>query len=159
MILDETWLPEIDFSRERIRKAASQIVPGVWVGDRIDAEMRWVLPNWTVIDVRESDTERDPAHVVRIPLLRKDTDYKAGAKALLEITEAIDRERAKGQEVLVHCWQGIERSPLSVAGWLVMSQGYTLYEAYRLLMQRRGVANRRNWLTKRARNTLEGTKR
>lgn len=154
-MIDSTWLPTYDaLPPMRMRHGPNEILPGVWLGDRIDAQAYWDDPKWQVIDVRESDTQRDPAHVIRIPLLRKDTDYKAGRRALEEISEAINRARAKDKLVLVHCWQGIERGPLSIVGWLVLSQGYTLDDAYRLLMRLRGVANRREWLTKNARKAL-----
>ena len=139
-------------------KPRTEIVPNVWVGDRIDACGLWNRPGWTVIDVREADTDGDPPSVIRIPLLRKDTDYNAGRKALNEIADAIDNALAKGDSVIVHCWQGLERSPLSVVGWLVLRQGYDLDEAYDLLRYKRGAWDRRNWLTRKAQRALGVTR-
>lgn len=144
-MIDSTWLPG-----RTMRGAPTEIVEGVWIGDRLDAQAAWNREGWTVIDVREADTEKDPKSVVRIPLLRKSTDYNAGVHALLEITEAIDKARARGNQVLVHCWQGLERSPLSVVCWLTISQGYAFDDAYTLVITRRDAWDRRDWLTKKA---------
>jgi rhodanese-related sulfurtransferase len=153
-VIDSTWLPTSLIEPWYRPQRRTEIVPGVWVGDRIDAKALWNREGWTVIDVRESDTEADPKGVVRIPLLRKDTDHNAGRKALWQIADAIDLARAKGDNVIVHCWQGLERSPLSIVGWLVLRQGYTLDDAYRLLIDKRGAWDRRTWLTKKARRAL-----
>lgn len=132
----------------------SQILPKLWVGNELAAQALWRRSDWTVIDVREADTEHNPPTVVAIPLLRQDTKGLAGRKALTEIADAIDAALKRGDNCLVHCWMGKERSPLSVVGWLVMRQGYSLSEAYDLLKRKRGAWDRRGWLTKGARKAL-----
>lgn len=60
------------------------------------------------------------------------------------ITEILE----KGEKLLVHCMGGVERSPLTIAYWLVKTGKYqTLSEAYAFLKGIRPVvANRQSWL-------------
>ena len=51
-MIDSTWLPGQTFPPVRMQKRPSEIVPGVWIGDRIDARAAWHNPAWAVIDVR-----------------------------------------------------------------------------------------------------------
>jgi rhodanese-related sulfurtransferase len=132
----------------------NEILPGVWLGDQYDARKLWGKPGWTIIDVRENDTDGDPPSVLRIPLIRPDSGWNAGLKALTEIADALDAAIAKGTPVLIHCWAGMERSPLALAVWLTMRCGFTLDDAYYLLQSRRNIFDRRAWLTKNARRTL-----
>lgn len=131
------------------RRPRDEIVTGVWVGDHHEAVKLHRRKGWTVIDVREMDTEKNPPSVVSIPVLAG----KRGAAslgALCRIADAIDEARARGDQVFVHCWMGVERSPLSIVGWLVLREGYTFEEAYDLVKYRRAVADRRKWLSKKA---------
>lgn len=136
-------------------KERTEIVPNVWLGNADDAMRLWRRPGWTIIDVREMDTELDPPSVIKIPLLRSRTHGNAGRKALGLIADAIDAGLKRGDQVLVHCWVGKERSPLAVAAWLVTSRGLTLDAAYAWIMEVRPVADCRSWLTRSARRALE----
>jgi len=53
--------------------------------------------------------------------------------------------------VLVHCWQGLERSPLTLVYWLMTRQDMTVAQAYAHVKQRRAVYDRRAWLRQRDR--------
>lgn len=127
----------------------SQVVPNVWVSGDTAAQALYRRPGWTVIDVREGLHTTPPA-VIRIPLKRAATQWRVGRKALCEVADAVDAGLARGDQVLVHCWMGKERSPLALVGWLCLSRAYSLDEAYNTLKRTRGAWDRRNWLTRKA---------
>ena len=55
--------------------------------------------------------------------------------------------RARGVPILVHCAQGIERSPLSVAWYASKYGGLTFDEAYAHVLKARPIAqDRRHWI-------------
>lgn len=93
---------------------------------------------------------------LHIPLLSKrpnsDTD-RSGAKVnqtnLDLIMEFIEEyfQADSGRPLLIHCKGGVERSPLSVASWLVKYHNWTLDRAYFNLKQLRPIVeDRREWL-------------
>lgn len=91
---------------------------------------------------------------LHVPLLSKrpysDTD-RTGAKVNEEnlklIHSIITDAYIAHEQILVHCRGGVERSPLTVATWLQSRRGFTLDEAYTLIMLRRPIVeDRRYWL-------------
>jgi protein-tyrosine phosphatase len=92
-----------------------------------------------------------------VPILDYEEEYglatlppRAQIHALDECCKIIDRyaEIKGGEPLLVHCWAGVERSPLTVAYWLVKSRHKAnLDEAYKYLKSIRPIVeDRRNWL-------------
>jgi protein-tyrosine phosphatase len=70
--------------------------------------------------------------------------YKIG-----DASNIIDQIVKSGQDILVHCQGGIERSPLVVAWYLTFKAKMfdTLFDAYLFLKMRRPVvSNRLSWL-------------
>lgn len=52
-----------------------------------------------------------------------------------------------GKRVVVHCFAGVERSPLVVAWWISRTQHLTIDEAYQRVMDARpGAQDRRHWV-------------
>ncbi|MGD0288434.1 MAG: dual specificity protein phosphatase [Candidatus Binataceae bacterium] len=116
---------------------ASEIIANLYVGDLQDAQkfhgmIISVLPDWL---------EAEPAHAVWMPFLKN-------GLATLESTAALtDHALRLGLRVLVHCEEGCERAPLTVAWFLHRRRAMTLEEAYALLKRQRPmVEDRRRWL-------------
>ena len=116
---------------------ASEIIPHLYVGDLQDAQkfdgmIISVLPDWL---------EAEPAHAVWMPFLKN-------GWATLESTAAlIDHALRLDLPVLVHCEEGCERAPLTVAWFLHRRRGMTLDEAYSLMKRQRPIIeDRRHWL-------------
>ena len=79
----------------------------------------------------EIEIDRDLSReftIVRYPL----PDHKKNQPPLIsDITNALDILSSfdSNNPILVHCFAGIERSPLICAGWLIRKFGYNIYEA------------------------------
>jgi protein-tyrosine phosphatase len=119
------------------QRGASEIVPHLYVGDlqgaqRFPGMIISVLPDWL---------EAEPAHAVWMPFLKN-------GWATLESTAAlIDHALRLDLRVLVHCEEGCERAPLTVAWFLHRRRGVTLDEAYALMQRQRPIIqDRRRWL-------------
>jgi len=116
---------------------ASEIIPQLYVGDLQDAQkfsgmIISVLPDWL---------EAEPAHAVWMPFL------KNGWETLESTAALIDHALRLGLHVLVHCEEGCERAPLTVAWFLHRRRGMTLDEAYTLMKRQRPIVeDRRRWL-------------
>lgn len=118
---------------------------GVSIGDQMDCP-KWpgarintmaphqlcVVPFCYPMEALELDVSRE----MRFPL------------ANLKRIAAKIEERAQDKiPVLVHCVQGIDRSPLSVAYWLHRHRGFSFDDAYALVLKARPQAiDRRNWI-------------
>ena len=116
---------------------ASEIIPRLYVGDLQDAQkfdgmIISVLPDWL---------EGEPAHAVWMPFLKN-------GWATLESTAAlIDHALRLDLPVLVHCEEGCERAPLTVAWFLHRRRAMTFEQAYALMKQQRPIVeDRRHWL-------------
>ena len=77
-------------------------------------------------------------------------DDKGGVDiAMLDaLADAIQRGLDAFETVLVHCWAGVERSPLVVAWYLCKHAGYkNLDEAYDFIQEKRQCVQRRTcWI-------------
>jgi hypothetical protein len=116
---------------------ASEITENLFVGDLQDAQKFGGM----IISVLPDRLEAEPAHAVWMPFLKN-------GLATLESTAAlIDYGLRLGMHVLVHCEEGCERAPLTVAWFLHRRRAMTLSEAYVLLKRQRPmVEDRRHWL-------------
>jgi hypothetical protein len=115
----------------------TEIIPNLYIGDLQDAAgFRGMI-----ISVLPERFDTEPAHAVLIPFL-------ANGRATLDTTAAlIDAALAIDLRVLVHCEEGCERAPLTVAWFLARRRGMTLDQAYDLLQSRRPIIrDRRRWL-------------
>lgn len=147
--LDYDWLSG-DTWQPLVSAPKTEILPRLWVGGLPASKALKASEGWTIICVREFNCKDEP-WAIHIPLLRQEVGNRAGRKSLDAIADEIELALAAGDNVLVHCWEGVERGPLSVVYFLVTRRGYTFEEAYDKLKDLRpGVADRRAWLTKRA---------
>lgn len=126
-----------------------------------------ILPNLYLSDVKaaaEFDGERICVHenyppykgcFHHIPILthRPNSKYdRTGAIASITSLNfaacMIDIQLGTGKKLLIHCWGGVERSPLTLAWWLVKNKKFeTLDEAYVFLKEKRPVvSDRQFWL-------------
>ena len=117
--------------------AESEIIPNLFVGDLQDAARF----DGMIISVLHDIPAIEPERAIQIPFL-------ANGRATLDTTAAlIDAALERGMRVLVHCEEGSERAPLTVAWFLSKRRGMTLEEAYTLLRSRRPIVrDRRKWL-------------
>jgi hypothetical protein len=115
----------------------SEIIPNLFLGDvqdagRFDGMIISVLPEAMAAEAKRT---------IRLPFL-------ANGRASLDTTSAlIDAGLRLGMPVLVHCEEGCERAPLTVAWFLRTRRAMTLDEAYALIKRRRPIVkDRRSWL-------------
>ncbi|HKV54913.1 MAG TPA: dual specificity protein phosphatase [Candidatus Binataceae bacterium] len=116
---------------------ATEIIPNLFVGDLQDAARF----DGMIISVLPEDMPGQVRRTIRIPFL-------GNGKATLDTTAAlIDAALARKMRVLVHCEEGCERAPLTVAWFLRTRRGMSLDDAYSLLITRRPIIkDRRKWL-------------
>jgi protein-tyrosine phosphatase len=116
---------------------ASEIIENLFVGDLQDAARFEGM----IISVLPERFEDEPPHAVMLPFLQN-------GRATLDSTAAlIDSALGLGMRVLVHCEEGCERAPLTVAWFLIRRRGMSLDDAYALLKRQRPIIeDRRRWL-------------
>ncbi len=146
------------------------IVHNIYLGSLIDAKHSWALKN-TLYVHEDPQVGYTPTH--HVPILETEIevpftvgDYFADEKAEGEIAtiqrkRLVDPKRLENahaildhyydgwKPLLIHCIGGVERSPLTLATWMV-SRGlyHELDEAYAYLKKQRPVVeDRRHWLT------------
>jgi protein-tyrosine phosphatase len=126
-----------------------QIIDGLWVGNRKDAQS---LPDprrsLCVLEVAKRGPTLPEQHW--IPILEGwPNDCRANREALDKAADLIHAELAHG-DFLVHCGIGVERSPLTVAWYLVKhhKEAYPdLNAAYAQIQSRRPIVqDRQKWL-------------
>lgn len=130
----------------------TEIIPGLFVGNRYAAEALGasVPAGWCCISVTEYDgvirkkneIPNEPAGAIHLPFMAN-----AGAtriRMLNTIAAQIDNELAAGRNVLVHCVQAHERSPLAIAWYLVRSKrAADLFAAYDQVRAKHPATERR----------------
>ena len=115
----------------------SEIIPNLFVGDLQDAQRF----DGMIINVLPDLIEGEPAHAIHMPFLARGLETLEGTAVL------IDDGLARGERVLVHCEEGCERAPLTVAWFLHRRRGMSLDEAYSLMKRQRPmIEDRRRWL-------------
>jgi protein-tyrosine phosphatase len=124
---------------------ADEIVKNLFLGDWMDA-MKWhselseTVPSPVgrlclnkVVDVLDAVEPNGNGHVKTATL---DT-----------LADVIDVYLKSGCKVLVHCRGGMERSPLTIAWYLMRYKNMSIHEAYDLLQSKRHVVLRKlNWV-------------
>ena len=138
---------------------ATEIVPGLFVGTREDAEALGarVPEDWACIAVteyrsrykRSEELPREPDGSLDLPFM---TDVPGGWHAdphkLDLIAETIGWRLGEGKKVLVHCVHGQERAPLATAWYLAWSgEAPSLARAYEVVVALHPRTERRDkWL-------------
>ena len=134
-----------------------EIVPGLYVGDRYAAESlgRFVPPGWHCISVTEYDGKLRPKNEIpNEPIGSCSRPFMsisgaARIRMLDGIAGEIEAAIAAGKNVLVHCVQAHERSPLAIAWYLVKSkQAADLNAAYGIVCAKHPPTERRDAWTR-----------
>lgn len=126
------------------RPDAVRVIPGLWVGSAPSVRQAKRLADGgiaAVVDLRGEDgfpiSWPDGVQVIQIPLRDHGTPTPAEVSSA---ASRISRLLRDGQEVLVHCRAGLERSPMIVCA-VLMLQGWPLADAYRRVAEvRMGAA-------------------
>ena len=114
-----------------------EIIPNLFVGDLQDAQKF----DGVIINVIPDILDGEPKHAIHVPFLADGIRSLDGTAALIETALSL------GLRVLVHCEEGCERAPLTIAWFLKTRRAMTLDDAYALLKSRRPIVqDRRRWL-------------
>lgn len=132
----------------------NQILPNLYLGDWQDALNKYDLEFNTLCVIETHPEDQYPGMDYYIPILDHDEDSlaivppQAMISKLDEACEIIDDHLLNHVPLLVHCWAGVERSPLTLAYWLVKSKRRAnLDGAYIFLKHLRPIVeDRRSWL-------------
>jgi len=138
----------------------SLITDHIYIGDVEDAK-GWEGP---LICVLETLPDIEPNHAIWIPILKnrlekvkhKDSDYTyheyvdhAIPQQLDLVSSIMDIILESGEDLLVHCGAGQERSPLAVTYYLHKKWNIPLEDAFAKVKEKRPEAlNRLYWLNK-----------
>lgn len=118
----------------------TEVVPKLFIGRIEDA----ATFDGDIISVYETLWDGEPRKALWIPILM---DGKAKKQQLNMVAFAIHTSLANNRPVLVHCHQGIERSPLAVAFYLRAMRGITMKEAYEFIKSKRPeIVEHLDWL-------------
>lgn len=145
--------------------AVSLITDHIYIGDVEDAK-GWEGP---LLCVLENLPDIEPNHAIWIPIIKnrlekvmmkdkdgKDTDYMtheyvdhAIPQQLDLVSSIMDIILESGEDLLVHCGAGQERSPLAVTYYLHKKWNIPLEDAFAKVKEKRPEAlNRLYWLNK-----------
>jgi len=143
--------------QSKLERHAQEIIPGLWLGERWACryahQAGFLLENPCSVEdcfhapiltldssVTLNDLETDPAIEHCGVLIRCEEHLLQKAHHTIE-------DFLKAGSVLVHCLAGGERSPLVVATWLSHRHGFSLSEAYKLIIKKRPIVEERAfWL-------------
>ena len=125
------------------RPDAVRVIPGVWLGSAPSTAQARRLARegiTVVVDLRAEAAERaawpGTVRVVPIPMVDHGTPTAAEVSSAASQVSRLVRD---GEEVLVHCRAGLERSPTVVCATLML-QGWSLADAYRRVTEARSGA-------------------
>lgn len=146
---------------------ADMILPGLYLGDWKDGSgirVGKARPHFksTLCVIETHPEDRYPGMTYYVPILEHDEYSLAFIPPRVSLVqldvacEIIDDHVLNKEPLLVHCWAGMERSPLTLAYWLVRSKHQpNLDEAYKFLQSKRSIVeDRRSWLPLSLANSL-----
>jgi protein-tyrosine phosphatase len=154
----------------RFRPLWTEVIPDLYLSGYGEWPEYVYDPTWgTVLCMLETCvqpgfTDAVPPNTIHLPLLVKEQTQsridgespRASVSRLNDAAEIIDNVRGQGERVLVHCGGGMERSPLTVAWYLVKhhrEEFPDLDAAYDYIKRLRPIVqDRQSWLPW----TLEG---
>ncbi len=122
----------------------STVWEGLALGDAACANSLPLLTREKITHVLTVATSMRPAfpgklEYLVVPVKDKPGEAKCLAERLDNCFDFIDRGRQAGGRVLVHCLQGISRSPTVVIAYLMRKRGWSLDEAMAHVRKVRGV--------------------
>ncbi len=140
-------MEEVD--TDNLAKFASEVWPGVWVGAQESAV--FAPPDMTILCVSEQRPSDEPLRALHCPILRRFDHapwFEAVPSALDTCAQLLSWHVTSKVPILVHCSEGVERSPLTVAWWQKRRvPSWSWGEIYELILLRRPVAQIRTmWL-------------
>lgn len=126
---------------------AEQIIENLWLGDANDAQ-HWSSPQDSLCVL---EAGRSVEGELWCPILEMIAGRVIARAERLDEAARIIRHKLKARaRLLVHCGAGVERSPLTIAWYLVKSDRArwpSMRDAYAHIMQRRPVVgDRQFWL-------------
>lgn len=132
---------------------AHEIVPGLWVGNSVAATDEKFIKNNNIKAVLNitSDIDNKFRHLKNIEYARisvedslKRKDYNIMTETLPFAVEFIHKNLdLEKKNVLVHCWQGMQRSCAAVTGYLIKyhtDKAPSISKAINLIVKKRPVA-------------------
>ncbi len=122
-----------------LAQVAPVLAPLLYVGDLWSGQWARTQDAWSVVNVLEKDlTSEGPLytgpHRKHFPIL---IAGQAWPLRLTHVADWMEAQMAQGRPTLVHCYAGLERSPLTAAWALARRQGWSLNRAYRHIRQHR----------------------
>ena len=130
---------------------ATEIIPGLWVGDQISAKDRHFFEKFNIQVVINCTTdlphtfERSNDNIIyaRIPIddSLKQKDINLMTKYLPSIVDFIrDHHKLFGKNILIHCHAGMQRSAAVCAAYLHKHYKQPLIKAVNHIISRRPIA-------------------
>jgi len=119
---------------------AKQIVRGLWIGSERDAaDPKFMQKHKIRLIVNATDAVPVYTNVktMRVPVEDAPSSANRMAKYVPMTTVAINDVLRHGQNVLVHCRAGMNRSATVVAAYLMFSKGFTADQAMAFVKKRK----------------------
>ena len=128
----------------------SKIVPHIFLGGVADAFYNDAFlkrHNITVVINMAREVSKNPSFrgkYIHVPILDNLTRTQniAMYKALPKLVRYLDKQVKEGQNVLVNCAMGMQRSATLVAAYLMYIHGWSLDDTVRFIRSKRGIAFR-----------------
>ncbi|KAG8995332.1 hypothetical protein FRB94_009279 [Tulasnella sp. JGI-2019a] len=133
---DEERLPRVRFGSPR-----QEIIPGLWLGDRLSAHNYESLKEDNIFYVLSVVDGYDLAIDPRLIRHSINIDDSESSDLLIHLPPAIvfiQKALDSGQGILVHCKAGISRSPSVVAAYLMFTRNVDVSTALSTIRGRRG---------------------
>ncbi|CAG0904213.1 unnamed protein product [Darwinula stevensoni] len=121
----------------------TRILPFLYLGSQQDAMNKELLMSYNInyiVNVSTSGDQPDfiqDSHFLRIPV--NDNYNDRLAPHLNRAFEFLDKVEEASGNVLVHCLMGISRSPSVAIAYIMMKQGLSWEEAYRIVKSKRAT--------------------
>lgn len=127
---------------------AHEIVPGVWLGNRIAAlNDKWLIKNNISVVFNASKDIPFSINAKRQYRIPVDDNLKAEEIRNMtlwshEIIYNVLKEHNKGEPILIHCAAGMQRSACIMAMFLIATRGYSWNQAINYIQGIRPIAFR-----------------
>ena len=124
----------------------SEIVPGLFLGNAIDAENITLLQQnqiKSIINISQTIPCYHEAELLfnYLQLPCNDSSQENILQYFQSTFESIQMSLSRNQNVLVHCQGGVSRSPSFVIGYLMKYHSKTFDQAYALVREKRKIIN------------------
>ena len=125
---------------------ATEIIPGLWVGDQISAQDKTFFDNYNITVVVNctkqlpQSFENNNILYMRIPIddSLQENDINKMARYLPSVVDFIHKNRKRN--ILIHCHAGMQRSAAVVAAYLHKHYNMPFQKAIQHIVTRRPIA-------------------